>query len=104
MDWIINNMPVISLVLGVALLLFLNMKCKLNSFIALLLSAIFVGILNGMQLTDTLATVKAGFGSTLGSLALIIGFGAILGKLMVDSGAAQRISSTLLDKFGVKKS
>lgn len=103
MDWIINNMPVISLVLGVALLLFLNMKCKLNSFIALLLSAIFVGILNGMQLTDTLATVKAGFGSTLGSLALIIGFGAILGKLMVDSGAAQRISSTLLDKFGVKK-
>ncbi len=30
MDWIINNMPVISLVLGVALLLFLNMKCKLN--------------------------------------------------------------------------
>lgn len=103
MDWIIENLPIISVVLGVALLLFLNMKLKLNSFIALLISAIFVGILNGMGLTDILETIKAGFGSTLGSLALIIGFGAILGKLMVDSGAAQRIASTLLEKFGVKK-
>ncbi|RDW18618.1 gluconate:H+ symporter [Oceanobacillus chungangensis] len=103
MEWIIDNMPIISVVIGVALLLYLNMRLKLNSFIALLISAIFVGILNGMQLTEVLETIKSGFGSTLGSLALIIGFGAILGKLMVDSGAAQRIASTLLEKFGVKK-
>ncbi|AXI07649.1 gluconate permease [Oceanobacillus zhaokaii] len=103
MDWIVDNMPIISVVIGVALLLYLNMRLKLNSFIALLISAIFVGILNGMRLTEVLETIKAGFGSTLGSLALIIGFGAILGKLMVDSGAAQRIATTLLEKFGVKK-
>lgn len=102
MDWIMNNMPIISLVLGVALLLFLNMKVKLNSVLALIISAILVGLLNGMQLTAIIDTIKAGLGSTLGSLALIIGFGAVLGKLMVDSGAAQRIASTLLNKFGVK--
>ncbi|RLL39943.1 gluconate permease [Oceanobacillus piezotolerans] len=102
MEWIINNMPIISLVLGVALLLFLNMKVKLNSVLALIISAILVGVLNGMTLTSIVDTVKAGLGSTLGSLALIIGFGAVLGKLMVDSGAAQRIASTLLEKFGVK--
>jgi high-affinity gluconate transporter len=95
-------MPIISVALGVALLLFLNMKWKLNSVVALIISAIFVGLLNGMQLTSIVDTIKAGLGSTLGSLALIIGFGAVLGKLMVDSGAAQRIASTLLDKFGVK--
>lgn len=102
MDWLMSNMPIISLVIGVALLLFLNMKVKLNSVIALVLSAMLVGILNGMSLTSIVDTIKAGLGSTLGSLALIIGFGAVLGKLMVDSGAAQRIASTLLDKFGVK--
>ena len=50
----------------------------------------------------SLLSIKAGFGGTLGSLALIIGFGAVLGKLMVDSGAAQRVATTLLNKFGVK--
>ncbi|MDN7242964.1 gluconate:H+ symporter [Planococcus sp. N028] len=102
MDWIIDSLPIISVALGVALLLFLNMKVKLNSFLALLISAIFVGILNGLRLPDVIESIKAGFGGTLGSLALIIGLGAVLGKLMVDSGAAQRVASTLLRKFGVK--
>lgn len=102
MDWFVANMPIISLILGVGLLLFLNMKVKLNSVLALVISGIFVGLLNGMELTAIVDTIKNGLGSTLGSLALIIGFGAVLGKLMVDSGAAQRIASTLLDKFGVK--
>lgn len=102
MDWFMANMPIISLVLGVALLLYLNMKVKLNSVIALILAAIFVGLLNGMELTSIVTTIKNGLGSTLGSLALIIGLGAVLGKLMVDSGAAQRIASTMLEKFGIK--
>src|SRR5690625_546553 len=102
MDWLASNMPIISVALGVALLLFLNIKLKLNSVVALIIAAILVGILNVMPLTSIVDTIKAGLGSTLGSLALIIGFGAVLGKLMVDSGAAQRIASTLLKKFGVK--
>ncbi|MBB6445117.1 gluconate:H+ symporter [Bacillus benzoevorans] len=98
MSWL----PILWVIVGVALLLFLNMKFKLNSFVALLIVALLVGILNGLSLADVIATVKAGFGGTLGSLALIIGFGAVLGKLMVDSGAAQRIATTLIDKFGIK--
>ena len=98
----VDYLPIIWVALGVALLLFLNMKVKLNSVLALLISAIFVGILNGLTLPDVIASVKAGFGGTLGSLAIIIGFGAVLGKLMVDSGAAQRVATTLLSKFGVK--
>jgi high-affinity gluconate transporter len=102
MDWISNYLPIIWVALGVALLLFLNMKVKLNGVLALLISALFVGIANGLTLPDVIASIKQGFGGTLGSLALIIGFGAVLGKLMVDSGAAQRVATTLLDKFGVK--
>lgn len=102
MEWIMDSLPIIWVALGVALLLFLNMKVKLNSFLSLLIVAIVVGILNGLSLDDVVESVKAGFGSTLGSLALIIGLGAVLGKLMVDSGAAQQVASTLLRKFGVK--
>lgn len=98
MDWL----PLVWVALGVVVLLVLNMKFKLNSFLSLLIVAFLVGILNGLSLTDVITTVKTGFGSTLGSLALIIGFGAVIGKLMVHSGAAQQIASTLIKKFGVK--
>lgn len=98
MDWL----PLVWVALGVVVLLVLNMKFKLNSFLSLLIVAFLVGILNGLSLSDVITTVKTGFGSTLGSLALIIGFGAVIGKLMVHSGAAQQIASTLIKKFGVK--
>ena len=98
MDWL----SLVWVALGVVVLLVLNMKFKLNSFLSLLIVAFLVGILNGLSLMDVINTVKTGFGSTLGSLALIIGFGAVIGKLMVNSGAAQQIASTLIKKFGVK--
>lgn len=98
MEWL----SLVWVALGVVVLLVLNMKFKLNSFLSLLIVAFLVGILNGLSLTDVINTVKTGFGSTLGSLALIIGFGAVIGKLMVNSGAAQQIASTLIKKFGVK--
>lgn len=102
LSFLSEQLPLISLVIGVALLLFLNIKLKINSILALIFSAIVVGFINGMKPVAILETIKEGLGSTLGSLALIIGFGAVLGKLMVDSGAAQRIASTLINKFGAK--
>ncbi|WP_192978885.1 gluconate:H+ symporter [Staphylococcus equorum] len=102
MSFLSEHLPLISLVIGVALLLFLNIKLKINSILAIIFSAIVVGFINGMKPVAILETIKEGLGSTLGSLALIIGFGAVLGKLMVDSGAAQRIASTLINKFGAK--
>lgn len=102
MEWIMDSLPIIWVAVGVALLLFMNIKLKMNSVLALLLVAIFVGVMNGMPLTAVVTTIKTGLGSTLGSLAIIIGLGAVLGKLMVDSGAAQRVATTLLRKFGVK--
>ncbi|MFB0907737.1 MAG: gluconate:H+ symporter, partial [Spirosomataceae bacterium] len=41
-------------------------------------------------------------GGTLGELTLIIGFGAMLGKLVAESGAAQRITDSLIQLFGKK--
>ncbi|AQX56130.1 gluconate:H+ symporter [Priestia flexa] len=96
-------MPIISVCIGVALLLILMMVFKLNAFIALIIVALIVGIIEGMSPIDAMASVQSGLGGTLGSLTMIIIFGAILGKLMTDSGGAQRIATTLIQAFGKKR-
>ena len=98
MEWL----NILWVVLGIGLMLILNIKFKLNSMVALLLAALMVGILAGMDLLELMHTIKAGFGGTLGELAIIVVFGAVIGRLMVDSGAAHQIAQTLLRKFGLK--
>jgi len=58
--------------------------------------------MQGMPVNKVITSIKAGVGGTLGSLALIMGFGAMLGKLLADCGGAQRIATTLIEKFGTK--
>ena len=93
-------MPFLSVAIGVALLLLLMIRFKLNGFIALILVALAVALLLGMPIDKVIASAEQGVGNTLGKLALIIGFGAMLGKLLADCGAAQRIASTLIEKSG----
>ena len=95
-------MPLVIVAGGVALLLLLMIRFKLNGFISLVLVALAVGIAQGMPVDKVIGSIKAGVGGTLGSLALIMGFGAMLGKLLADCGGAQRIATTLIDKFGRK--
>lgn len=88
---------------GAIILLFvLIMGAKLNSFLSLIIVCLAVGIAEGMPLLNVISSIETGVGSTLGHLSLIIGFGAMLGKLMADSGGAQQIATTLINKFGYK--
>lgn len=93
-------MPLVIVAVGVAMLLLLMIRFKLNGFISLILVALAVGVMQGMPVDKVVGSIKAGVGGTLGSLALIMGFGAMLGKLLADCGGAQRIATTLIDKFG----
>ena len=52
-------------VFGIGLMLVLNLKFKINSMVALLVAALSVGMLAGMDLMSLLHTMKAGFGNTL---------------------------------------
>ncbi len=55
-------------VFGIGLMLVLNLKFKINSMVALLVAALSVGMLAGMDLMSLLHTMKAGFGNTLTNL------------------------------------
>ncbi len=95
-------MSLLILIAGILLLLILISVVKLNAFISLIIAAFFVGIFKQMPFSDLINSIQEGIGSTLGSLILIIAFGVILGNLLSDSGAAQRISSVMINSFGIQ--
>ncbi len=95
-------MPLFIVALGIIALLILIMGLKLNTFISLIIVSFGVALALGMPLDQVVKTIEAGLGGTLGHIALIFGLGAMLGKLIADSGGAQRIAMTLVDKFGKK--
>ncbi|MDQ0048492.1 GntP family gluconate:H+ symporter [Paenibacillus polymyxa] len=95
-------MPLVIVAIGILALLVLIMAFKLNTFISLIIVSFGVALALGMPLEEIVKTIETGLGGTLGHLALIFGLGAMLGKLIADSGGAQRIAMTLVDKFGEK--
>lgn len=95
-------MPLLIVIFGIVLLFLLIAKFKLNAFISFIIVSLVVGVAEGMEFLKVLSSIETGIGKTLGSLIMILGFGAMLGKLVADSGAAQRITTKLVDKFGKK--
>jgi Gnt-I system high-affinity gluconate transporter len=93
--------PLPIIIVAIALQVFLSTK-KISPFLSLLVVAIIAGLALGMTPEVLLKTVEKGVGSTLGGLALIITLGAILGKILEESGAAERITTTLIKGFGEK--
>jgi len=95
-------MPLLIVAIGVLLLLVLMIGFKINGFLSLIFVALVVGIAEGMPAGKVITSIQNGVGGTLGYLALVLGFGAMLGKLIADTGAAQKIATTLINKFGKK--
>ncbi|MEJ4045685.1 gluconate:H+ symporter [Erwinia sp. SLM-02] len=96
-------MPITIIAIGVILLLVLMIVFKVNGFIALIFVSAVVGVAEGMTPLAVIASIQKGVGGTLGGLALILGFGAMLGKLVSDTGAAQRVATTLIAAFGKQR-
>lgn len=78
-------------------------KYKWNPFVTLLISALLLGILAGMKPLKVVNSVTSGLGGTLGTIAIVIGLGTMLGKMMAESGGAEQIATTLINKFGEKR-
>ena len=94
-------MQLVIIVLAIGLQIFLTYK-KVSPFLSLLIVALLAGLAFGMQPDALLKAVKAGVGTTLGDVALIICLGAALGKILEMSGAARQIANTLIHSFGEK--
>ncbi len=98
--------------LGIALLLVLIIKVRLQPFVALLGVSIAVGLAAGLSVTELFGTVQksdavslieTGMGGILGHVAIIIGLGTMLGAILEVSGGAEVLSARLLRLFGEKR-
>lgn len=85
---------------GIALLLLLVTRLKVNAFIALMLAALAVGAGSGKPLLTIARSFQEGMGATLGGVAAVIGLGAILGKFLAESRGSDVLSQRLIALFG----
>jgi len=100
----------IALFLGIALLIVMVLKTKIQAFLALIITTVIVGVVGGMPLMNItlengktfgiINSITSGFGGTLGSIGIIIGFGVMMGQLFEATGAAKRMAYTFLKLFG----
>lgn len=94
---------ILAAVLGMAILLFLIIKAKLQPLIAIVISAVIIGVTAGMPLTGIVSTIEKGVGSTLQGIALLVGLGSMFGAILEVSGGAETIAQTMVNKFGDDK-
>ena len=73
---------------------------KIHPFLAFVLVSVAAAAALGVPPGDIPGAVRKGLGAILGDLLIVIVSGAMLGKLVVESGAAQKIASVLVAAFG----
>ncbi|MBY0537029.1 MAG: gluconate:H+ symporter [Chitinophagaceae bacterium] len=95
-------MTLLIIAAAIATLILLITWAKFHPFLAFLVVSLITGACLGIPIEKLTASVKKGIGDMMGDLISIICLGAMLGKLVAQSGAAQRISNTLMKLAGEK--
>ncbi|RXF74086.1 GntP family permease [Hansschlegelia zhihuaiae] len=88
---------------AIAALLVLIMRFRMHAFLALILVSLVTAFAAGIPPEKVVKTLIDGFGTTLGTVALLVGLGAMLGRLVEVSGGAQALADDLIKTFGEKR-
>lgn len=94
---------VIAAIAGLAVLLLLIIKFKVQAMVSILLGAIVIGLGAGMPYDDIVTAVNDGIGNTLKGIALLVGLGSMFGAILEVSGGAQTLAVSMVKWFGDKK-
>lgn len=88
---------------AVVVLLVLIIKLRMHAFVALILVSLLTAVAAGIPMADVASVAISFFGTTLGSVALLVGLGAMIGRLLEVTGGAQVLADTLIGRFGEKR-
>ncbi|GAB3552745.1 GntP family permease [Arthrobacter tumbae] len=88
---------------AIAVLLLLIIKLRIHAFVALILVSLLTAFATGIPADQVVPVLTSGFGSTLATVALLVGLGAMLGRLVETSGGAKVLADYLIGKFGEKR-
>jgi len=75
----------------------------MHAFVALVLVSFGTAVAAGIPVADVPTVAIAAFGSTLGTVALLVGLGVMIGRLLEVTGGAQVLADTLVGRFGEKR-
>jgi len=96
-----SNTQLLLLALGAVIaLIVLIARFKLHPFVVLIVVSLAMGTAAGMPLGTVVKAFQDGVGGVLAFIAIVVALGTMLGKLMAESGAAARIATTLIARFG----
>ena len=109
-DWLQHStLGLLSLALvGIAVLLLMIIRWKVEPFIALLVIGLLTALAAGLPVQTLVGSaqkpgeslLETGFGGILGHIAAIIGLGTMLGAILEASGGAQVLTRSLLRALG----
>lgn len=88
---------------AIAVLLFLIIKFKIHALLALILVSLGTAFATGIPANQIVPVLVSGFGTTLGTVALLVALGAMLGRLVETSGGAKVLAEKMVDVFGEKR-
>lgn len=95
--WMVHDTRLMFCVLlAIASIIVLISATKLPPFLSILIGTFIAGIGAGLPPEEVAKAFSKGAGAILGEAGIIIALGSMLGALMAESGAADRIATTLL--------
>jgi GntP family gluconate:H+ symporter len=99
----VTTSPALALIafIGVIiLLLFLIARWRWHVFLAMLVPLILFGIIPGIEQNNFIDAFETGFGSTLGSIGVVIVLGSIIAEALRHTGAIETITRSMVNFFG----
>ncbi len=99
-----NSMSLLVMIIALIVLVVSIIKFNVHPVFALIFVAIFSAIGFGFPLQHVITTVMNGFGSTIGSIGIVIILGCTMGVILEDTGAALVLANTILKVVGKKNS
>jgi len=96
-------MFIIMLVAAIIILTVLTLKFKMHPVMVLFITATFCGLASGKSIVDTFSSITSYFGSTLGSIGVMIIFGAVIAAGISDTGAATSMVNFFIRLFKGKR-
>ncbi|RRD37675.1 TRAP transporter large permease subunit [Fusobacterium nucleatum] len=103
MGTVSSSQMLLGLGLGIVVLIFLSLKTKIHTFIALIIASIITGLVGGLPVAAVMKSITDGFGNTLKSTGIIIGLGVMMGIILEETGAAEQLAFTIIKKIGKNK-
>ena len=89
--------------LAIVLLLALILAGRLHAFLAMLMTAIALGLAAGLAPLAVIKSVQSGFGEALGFIAVVLGLGAMLGAMLEVSGGGRRLADVMIERCGQER-